>query len=667
MKNKQMKRIALITGVGIILASLLLLLCLCIPALAQAEEPDLAITAIKPYHYEWSEDYDIAKGSPWFNLKNYVEVTVENNRNATAESFEVKLYADDKPIGSKPVEGLSADDAIDVTFEWEPEGEDPLSWEDSAEGAILSYTDTNWDCTLKAVVVEGGKEIAENETKQEVAWNGYMADAPLKNYVHDTVKGGILYTSGDGQYRSGDSGDDGTKYGTSYSINYDLEIEDGAKLARMYIYYTWSKPKQAGAPKAPKIGVTLETPSGNSEDLSMDKCYNDLKGNLPEPYGTYKYHAWGTYAYDITDYMEESGTYVVSVTNQNDGSDDDFATEFSFAPPAILLVYEDTTAPEREYWINEGADILIGGRRGEAGFLDLDECRNEAEFRGEHLDLEIEEAVLCVVSPWADDSEDDVIEFNGRELGEGLYNGYHHDWSSSEDIKGISMSIGAGEAQIGIAAIDVTRYLEDEDNEVVQGDDGDNMMPANAFLVITYEKEEEEEEGEDGTIASPGITAWSPFESVVNNTEGESRTFNISVNQTVDLSWQINGTEVQTAEAVTEAVYTNTNAVAGTWNVSVIATNAITELHNLHTWIWNVTPAPTATPTPALNITTTPISTPTPVPTATPKPKPARTPSSEEKEEVAAATAAAEEEIPGFELVISLFMLLLVAYLIRRR
>ena len=150
--------------------------------------------------------------------------------------------------------------------------------------------------------------------------------------------------------------------------------------------------------------------------------------------------------------------------------------------------------------------------------------------------------------------------------------------------------------------------------------------------------------------------------------EGESRTFNISVNKTVDICWQINATEVQTAEAVTEAVYTSTNVVAGTWNVSVIATNAITELHDLHTWIWHVTPALSATPTPVLNITTTPISTPTPVPTVTPKPTPALTPSSKEKEEVAAtAEEAAEEETPGFELLTSLFILLLVAYLLRRR
>jgi hypothetical protein len=664
MKNKPMKRIALITGVGIILAGLLL--CLCMPALAEAEEQGIAITAIKPYHYVWSEDYDIAKGSPWSNLTNYVDVTVENTRNTTAERFDVTLYADDKQIGSKTVQDLSMDDAIDVTFEWIPEGKDPLSWEDSAEGAILSYTDTNCIYSLKAVVGEDDKEIAENEKEQEVAWNGYMADAPLDNYVHDTVKGGILYTTGDGQYRSGDSGDDGTKYGTSYSINYDLEIEDGAKLARLYIYYTWSKPKRAREPKAPKIGVTLKTPSGNSKDMSMEKSYNDIKGDLPGS-SSHRYHAWGTYAYDITDHMKESGTYVVSVKNQNDGSDDDFATEFSFAPPAILLVYEDTKAPEREYWILEGADVLIGGRRDDGGFLDLEECRNEAEFPGEHLDLAIEEAVLGVVSPWADDAKDDVIEFNGRELGKGLYKGYHNEWCSSEDITGISMNIGADEAQIGMVAIDVARYLEDYDNEVVQGDDGDNMMPANAFLVIAYEKEEEEEEGGDGTAGSPGITDWSPLESVLNNREGESRTFKISVNQTVDISWQINGTEVQTDEAVTEAVYKSTNAVAGAWKVSVIATNAITELHDLHTWIWNVTHAPTATPMPALNITTTPISTPTPVPTVTPKLKPALTPSSEEEEEVATATATPEAETPGFELVASLFILILVAYLIRRR
>ncbi|HJH27401.1 MAG TPA: hypothetical protein C5S37_11735, partial [Methanophagales archaeon] len=116
------------------------------------------------------------------------------------------------------------------------------------------------------------------------------------------------------------------------------------------------------------------------------------------------------------------------------------------------------------------------------------------------------------------------------------------------------------------------------------------------------DEEEEEEVGEEVTPGSPKITAWKPAEAVVSNAVGESRTFNITVNQIADISWQINGTEVQTNESVTEAAYTNTSAVIGTWNVSAIATNTTTGLSDMHTWIWSVTAtstvAPEVTPTP---------------------------------------------------------------------
>ena len=664
-----MKKTVTVVAIVFALSCLLLLLSPSMPAPALAQElPDLTITAIKPYHYEWSEEYDIAKGYPWFNLKNYVEVTVKNNRNATVEeSFNVTLYADDERIRRETVEGLPADGVIDVTFEWIPEGEEPLSWTDSAEGAILFYTDTNRIYTLKALVDKDNKILPENEKEQEVAWNGYMADAPLENREHDSVNGGIVYTTGDGEYRSYESGDDGTRYNTYYDINYDLEIADGAKLARLYIYYTWSKPKRAKEPKAPKICITLKTPSGNIHDLNMEKSYNDIKGDLPD--SSYKYHAWGTYAYDITDYVKESGAYVVSVTNRNSGSDSDFATEFSFAPPAILVVYEDRTSPKREYWINEGADILMGGRdkRSEGGFLDLEDCLNHAVFPGEHLDLEVEKAVLGVVAPWADDSEDDVIYFNGRKLGRGLYNGYSNAWRSSKDIKGISMCVGADEAQMGVAAIDVTDDLEDYDNEVIQGDDGDNMMSANAFLVITYEEEEEEEQ------IPPDIIPQEPVDTEINNIECESRTFSISIDQSVDIVWQINGTEVQTDEDVTEASYTNASTVLGTWNVSAIGTSRETGLSDMHTWIWNVTAAVGTTPTSKVNITSTP--SPTPAPPATPAssvsatPTPTSTPTTAtpRPEEKKKAEAEEETKAPGFELAMSSFILIAVAYLLRKQ
>jgi hypothetical protein len=168
-------------------------------------------------------------------------------------------------------------------------------------------------------------------------------------------------------------------------------------------------------------------------------------------------------------------------------------------------------------------------------------------------------------------------------------------------------------------------------------------------------------------IGAPNITSWKPVEATVNNAEGESRTFNISVNQPVDISWQINGTEVQTNESVTEAVYTNTSAVIGTWNVSAIATNATMGLSDTHTWIWCVTLTLTATPTPAVDIISTstpsPSLAPTPTPavnvtsTSTPSPSLAPTPISKPSPTPTPST-------PGFETVFTFASIFAVTYLI---
>lgn len=456
------------------------------------EPPDLAIAAIKPYHYKWSEEYSMAMGEPYFNLPNHVNVTVRNNGATTTKDFNVALYADGELIGRESIVGLSADQTRELQFHWTPEGEDPLSWTDTAQGAKLAYKDTNKNYTLRAVVDEDEAVQELNETNnelstmQKVVWNGFAADQPLEVYKHDIVNGGLLVTTGDAEYRSGDTGESGTVYGAPYSINYPVQIPGETKLARFYLYYTWAKPRSS-VPKAPKIRLTLQNPRGSSAELSLEKSYNEIKGDFLN----FRFHAWGTYAYDITNQVRENGTYVVTVENVNDGSDADFTTEYSFAAPAMLIVYEDQTAPKREYWITEGADVLMGGRekRWEGGFLGLEECKNSAEFTGEHLAQAVDKAVLGVVAPWADDADDDLIEFNGVELGRGLYNGYSNAWR--EDLPGLSMEVGANEAQQGFAAIEVTRYLEAGDNVVIQGDDGDNMMPATAVLVITYKAEEE--------------------------------------------------------------------------------------------------------------------------------------------------------------------------------
>ncbi len=152
-----------------------------------------------------------------------------------------------------------------------------------------------------------------------------------------------------------------------------------------------------------------------------------------------------------------------------------------------MLVYEDANSPPIEYWLNEGADVLIGGRRSDGGYLAWWECMNNATFQASTETGEVVNATLGVVAPWGDSVPDDILFFNDVELGRGVYNGYSSPYSIT--IDSLTMEIGAGNAQVGINATDVTvLYLNDSENVVTQADDGDNIMACNAFLVVEYEK-----------------------------------------------------------------------------------------------------------------------------------------------------------------------------------
>ena len=90
----------------------------------------------------------------------------------------------------------------------------------------------------------------------------------------------------------------------------------------------------------------------------------------------------------------------------------------------------------------------------------------------------------------------------------------------------------------------------------------------------------------------PAILSFYPLSSSVSDVEAKTRTFNITVDEIVSVTWVINGTIVQPInESVTEASYTNTSAKVGTWNVSAIATSITTGLSAMQTWIWIVRPA----------------------------------------------------------------------------
>ena len=62
--------------------------------------------------------------------------------------------------------------------------------------------------------------------------------------------------------------------------------------------------------------------------------------------------------------------------------------------------------------------------------------------------------------------------------------------------------------------------------------------------------------------------------------------FEITVDQTVDVTWLINGAVVATIAGVTGASYTNASAATGVWNVSAVVANA--NGTDMQTWTWNI-------------------------------------------------------------------------------
>ena len=174
---------------------------------------------------------------------------------------------------------------------------------------------------------------------QEPEINVYAADKPLSTYSHDTIKGGLNYTTGDSNYS-------GKMYtGDTYIVHNPVSLPERAvvKFARLYNYWTWSAEGNTG--RYPDMELTLD-----GVKLDPDIQYSDRKG-----WGVYDYPA-GTWSYDVTDYVTKNGSYTVVV--ENTGPDGSF---FSMNGVGLLVVYTDEKGTDIEYWINEGCDMLNPG------------------------------------------------------------------------------------------------------------------------------------------------------------------------------------------------------------------------------------------------------------------------------------------------------------------
>jgi hypothetical protein len=89
------------------------------------------------------------------------------------------------------------------------------------------------------------------------------------------------------------------------------------------------------------------------------------------------------------------------------------------------------------------------------------------------------------------------------------------------------------------------------------------------------------------------ITSFSPL-SDPTTTQGTEQNFSIALNRTANVTWYMNGNQVQTNIGITSDSYTNSTTGTGTWNVTASATDGIDTVSR--TWNWTVSSQPVYAP-----------------------------------------------------------------------
>lgn len=114
-----------------------------------------------------------------------------------------------------------------------------------------------------------------------------------------------------------------------------------------------------------------------------------------------------------------------------------------------------------------------------------------------------------------------------------------------------------------------------------------NPMRANDLLNQSLRLANEANASLENVSGAPKITEYDPKSSDVSDIiGGPTRTFTISVNQIVNVSWQINEAEVYSQNDVNNSSYSNDSAVIGVWNVSAVVQN--TNGSDRRKWVWKV-------------------------------------------------------------------------------
>ncbi len=319
--------------------------------------------------------------------------------------------------------------------------------------------------------------LAMPAAAQEPEINGLAADKPLSTYSHDTVRGGITYTTGDSYY-SGNmfSGD-------TYTVDQTVSIPEGAvvKLARLYNYWTWSAEGSTG--KYPDMKVTFD-----SFELEPDQQHNDRKQWDPYDYPS------GTWAYDVTEHVAGSGTYTAVVENTGPPG-----AYFAINGIGLVIIYTDANGKDIEYWINEGCDMLNSQMKddGSPKYYTTPEQTVTELMKPTISQAPIKSALLWTIIQSANWDEN-TLKVNGKEW-KGIYDGTPH-------------------PGLDIDSRDITAHLNPGENSIQFQAVGDFAVPSGSLLVVEYDSSSDgalQESGQQDTSETNSVPGFEGIFSIM--------------------------------------------------------------------------------------------------------------------------------------------------------
>lgn len=319
-----------------------------------------------------------------------------------------------------------------------------------------------------------------------IASGSYAGDKPLNTIEHDEIHGGVIFTLGDSKY-SGQINNNET-----YTVYFDVSEllrskEVKLKLARLYVYWVWSKKGDVGV--YPMMEVEVKGQKAEEADiLSSVTTYRDTKGFV----GSYDYFS-GVNVYNCNITNLHGDSYIATTVKNRDAEGGTFCLQGI----GLLVVYEDAQeqgkAQRIEYWVNEGCDMIYA----EYG-ITPEMATSKIYFDGE-LDVKnVKRAYLITAVPSGG------CVSGGEKAHNKLYFNEESGWLNNlpflKQLLRLLFGYGGGvwsdvyiadsTVQIGVDQRDVTNYLKASNNFAAIQDNHDYMMVTNAVLVV--EKKEEE-------------------------------------------------------------------------------------------------------------------------------------------------------------------------------